>query len=152
MAYQKQEQYDIYFHIFQEPLQKNHELMLLAERIDWDDITERLLPYYSRKGRRAKKIRLMTALHILKHRFNVSDEDVVKGLHENVYWMAFCGVKFQARYEIDKRGEVVVRPCSFLEKSTMSKFRRRVGAEGMRVLQDCIRDVLISEKQICPRT
>ena len=53
MAYQKQEQYDIYFHIFQEPLQNNHELMLLAERIDWDDITERLLPYYSRKGRRA---------------------------------------------------------------------------------------------------
>ena len=152
MAYQKQEQYDIYFHIFQEPLQKNHELMLLAERIDWDDITDRLLPYYSKKGRRAKKIRLMAGLHILKHRFNLSDEDVVKGVHENVYWMAFCGVKLQARYEIDERGEVAVRPCSFLEKTTMTKFRRRVGAEGMRVLEDCIREVLISEKQICART
>lgn len=152
MAYKKQEQYDIYFCLFQEPLQKNHELMLLAERIDWDDITDRLLPYYSRKGRRAKKIRLMTGLHILKHRFTLSDEDVVKGLHENVYWMAFCGVKLQARYVSNERGEVVVRHCSFLDPSTMTKFRRRLGAEGIRVLEDSIKDVLISEKQICPRT
>ena len=152
MAYKRQEQYDIYFRLFQEPLQKNHELIFLAERINWDDLTERLLPYYSRKGRRAKKIRMMAGLHILKHRFSLSDEDVVKGLHENVYWMAFCGVKLQARYGSDGQGEVGVRPCSFLEPSTMTKFRRRLGAEGMRVLEDSIKGVLISEKQICPRT
>jgi IS5 family transposase len=152
MAYKKQEQYDIYFCLFQEPLQRNHELILLAERIDWDDITDRLLPYYSKKGRRAKKIRLMTGLHILKHRFSLSDEDVVKGLHENVYWMAFCGVKLQAGYTSDGRGEVIVRPCSFLEPSTMTKFRRRLGAEGLRALEDSIKGILISEKQICPRT
>jgi IS5 family transposase len=152
MAYKKQEQYDIYFRLFQEPLQKNHELILLADRIDWDDITDRLVPYYSRKGRRAKKIRLMAGLHILKHRFALSDEDVVKGLHENVYWMVFCGVKLQARYVSDEGSDVALRPCSFLEPSTMSKFRRRLGAKGMRMLEDSIRGVLISEKQICPRT
>jgi hypothetical protein len=55
MAYKKQEQYDIYFCIFQEPLQRNHELILLAERIDWVDMTDRLLAYYSKRGRWAKK-------------------------------------------------------------------------------------------------
>lgn len=90
MAYIKQEQYDIYSHLFQDPLRKNHELLLLVEGIDWDDIADRLLPYYSRRGRRSKKIRLMVGLNLLKHRFHVLDGKVVQGLHEDVYWMGFC--------------------------------------------------------------
>lgn len=151
MAQTKYKQYDIYCEVFQEPLQKDHELIVLADHIDWDDITDRLLPYYSNRGRRAKRIRLMVGLHILKHRFNLSDEDVVKGLHENVYWMAFCGVRLQARRVINGSGEVELRPCRFLDPSTMTKFRRRVGAEGMRVLEDSIRSILISHRQISPR-
>lgn len=94
----------------------------------------------------------MVGLHILKHRFNVSDEVVVKGLHENVYWMVFCGVKLQARNLRIGEGRVEVRPCCFLEPSTMTKFRRRLGAEGIRILDEAIRGILISEKQICPRS
>lgn len=152
MAYNRYEQYDIFTQIFQEPLKKDHELLLLAERIDWDEITQRLMPFYSRRGRQAKRIRLMVGLHILKHRFNVSDEVVVKGLHENVYWMAFCGVKLQARHLRVGEGRVEVRPCCFLDASTMTKFRRRLGAKGMRILEEVIRGILISEKQICPRS
>ena len=148
MAYMKQEQYDIYSHLFQDPLQKNHELLLLAERIDWDDIIDRLLPYYSRRGRRSKKIRLMVGLHILKHRFDLSDEEVVQGLHENVYWMGFCGVKLQPRW--GSQGEA--QSCRFLDSSTMTKFRRRLGAEGFRKLEEAIREILISKKRICPRS
>jgi hypothetical protein len=48
--------------------------------------------------------------------------------------MAFCGVTLQARRVINESGEVELRPCHFLDPSTMTKFRRRVGAEGMRVL------------------
>jgi IS5 family transposase len=151
MAYHRCEQYDIFHEIFQAPLQRNHELILLGERIDWDEITARLLPYYSRRGRPAKKIRLMVGLHILKHRFGLSDEEVVKGLHENVYWMVFCGVKLQARYKDGGEGRVELRPCCFLDSSTMTKFRRRLGAEGIRIFEELIRETLICEKQICPR-
>lgn len=151
MAYNRSEQYDIFQQVFQEPLHRDHELLVLADRIDWDGITDRLLVYYSRRGRQAKGIRLMVGLHILKHRFGLSDEEVVKGVHENVYWMAFCGVKLQARYVDDGSGGVQVRPCWFLECSTMTKFRRRLGAEGIRRLEEAIRDILISERQICPR-
>ena len=152
MAYDRQEQYDIFAQVFQDPLQKDHELILLAQRIDWDDITDRLMPFYSKRGRQAKKIRLMVGLHILKHRFDVSDEEIVKGLHENVYWMAFCGVKLQAHYSDGGQGQVEARPCWFLESSTMTKFRRRLGAEGMQSLEEAIRGVLISDKQLCRRS
>ena len=148
MAYMKQEQYDIYSHLFQDPLQKNHELLLLAERIDWDDITDRLLPYYSKRGRRPKKIRLMVGLHILKHRFDLSDEEVVQGLHENVYWMGLCGVKLQPRW---KHG-AEAQSCRFLDSSTMTKFRRRLGAEGFREMEDAIREILICKKQLSAKS
>jgi IS5 family transposase len=152
MAYNRCEQYDIFTQIFQEPLQKDHELLLLAKRIEWDEITDRLMPFYSTRGRQAKRIRLMVGLHILKHRFDVSDEVVVKGLHENVYWMVFCGVKLQAQYLNVGEGRVEVRPCLFLDSSSMTKFRRRLGAKGMRILQEVINETLISEKRICPRS
>jgi IS5 family transposase len=151
MAYCRYEQYDIFQRVFQEPLQRDHELMVLGEHMDWDAITDRLLAYYSRRGRQAKRLRLMVGLHILKHRFGLSDEEVVQGLHENVYWMAFCGVRLQGRYVDGGDGRVEVRPCRFLESSTLTKFRRRLGAEGIRRLEEAIRDILISERQICPR-
>lgn len=151
MAYHRYEQYDIFQQIFQEPLHRDHELMVLGERIEWDAITDRLFCFYNKKGRQAKKIRLVVGLHILKHRFGLSDEEVVKGVHENVYWMAFCGVKLQAWYVDGGGGQVQVRPCCFLESSTMTKFRRRLGAEGIRRLEEAIRDILICERQICPR-
>jgi IS5 family transposase len=31
----------------------------------------------------------MVGLMILKHRFDLSDEEVVQGLHENMVWMVF---------------------------------------------------------------
>ncbi len=152
MAYNRYEQYDVFTQIFQEPLQRDHELILLAERIDWDDMTDRLMRFYKKKGRRAKRIRLMVGLHILKHRFDISDEDLVKGLHENVYWMAFCGVKLQARYVQVGGGRVEARPCCFVESSTLTKFRRRLGAEGMRILEESIKEVLICRRQMCGRS
>ncbi|MBM3275234.1 MAG: transposase [Candidatus Sericytochromatia bacterium] len=34
----------------------------------------------------------MVGLHFRKRRHNLSDEDVVQRTHENMYWMAFCGL------------------------------------------------------------
>ena len=151
MAYQKQKQYDIFDAIFRAPLRRDHELILLSDRIEWDDITQRLLPFYSKRGRRAKDVRLMLGLHILKHLFDLSDDEVVQGLHENVYWMVFCGVKLEPQHcEGGESGEEV-RPCCFLESSTMTKFRSRLGAKGMNLVEETIRELLIREKQLCVR-
>jgi IS5 family transposase len=127
---------------FQASLDQNHELIQLGDRIDWQSITEVLLPYYASVGRPGKSIRLILGLLILKHRFDLSDEEVVAHLHENLYWMRFCGVWW---YPGDG-------PPEFIEASTLTKFRRRVGAEGMAKVEAVIREQLISEKQIVPHT
>ena len=39
---------------------------------------------------------------LLKHWFDLSDTDVVQGIHENVLWMTLCGVPpEEAHFEVD---------------------------------------------------
>lgn len=123
--------------VVQRHIDPEHPLMLLAGKIDWRGIDAALSPYYSRKtGRPAKPTRLMVGLMILKHRFDLSDTDVVQGLHENVVWMAFCGVPPEEAH--------------FVESSTLCKFRKRLGPEGTEKVEALVREQLRKDKRIAP--
>ena len=107
---------------FADRLNPDHELLRAAALIDWDRLQEALSKYYSPLGRSGKPIRLMVGLHILKHRFNCSDERAVEELHENAYWQCFCGFEtFQAGV--------------LLEPTSLVKFRNRLGSEGMKQIE-----------------
>lgn len=59
----------------------------------------------------------MVALHYLKYRHDLSDEDVVAAWVENPYWQHFSGMRhFQHRMPIDA--------------SSMTRWRQRLGAAG----------------------
>ena len=107
---------------FSDLLNPEHELLHAASLIDWEGLQETLDIYYSPLGRQGKSIRLMVGIHLLKHRYNCSDEQAVETLHENAYWQCFCGFNsFQA-------GQI-------LEATTLVKFRNRIGTEGMRQIE-----------------
>ena len=104
---------------FADHLDPDHELLGAARIIDWDRVHESLSSYYSPFGRSGKLIRLMVGLHILKHRYNCSDERAVEELHENAYWQCFCGFEtFQTKV--------------ILDATSLVKFRNRLGSEGMK--------------------
>jgi len=65
---------------FANHLNPAHELLRAAQLIDWDSLHETLSKYYSPLGRSGKPVRLMVGLHILKHRYNGSDERAVEEL------------------------------------------------------------------------
>ncbi|MHB8481694.1 MAG: hypothetical protein ACYDBV_02995 [Nitrospiria bacterium] len=71
MAYVVQRQYSINGFLFHQTLNSDHELIRLAEKIDWEEISYRLLKFYKVRGRQSKSIRLMVGLQLLKHRFNL---------------------------------------------------------------------------------
>ena len=124
-------------------LDPSHELVLLAERIDWQTLTDKLAHFYSLRGRRAKAPRLMIALHLIKHIYNLSDEQVVKGLSENIYYRFFCGL------DNDLQAWSAKRP---LDSSTMTNFRKRIGAAGMRLIENVVNGQLLKEKRINPKS
>ena len=77
--------------------------------------------YVENKGRPGKPVRLLVALHYLKHTYNQSDESVVERFLENPYWQYFCGFEyFQHEFPLD--------PTSLV------KWRNRIGSEGMEKL------------------
>jgi IS5 family transposase len=143
MAYPSFYQASLIDGLLQKRLEPSHELLVLAEKIDWGRTESALRPYYSLRGRKAKSIRLMVGLQILKHRFDLSDEDVVQGIRENVYWMAFCGLSGQLG--TPDWGKA-------LDASTLCKFRKRIGAEGVATIERVIREQLIAAKEMSPKT
>jgi IS5 family transposase len=134
--------------LVQQLLDPTHDLLVLARQIDWEAITDALRPYYQRLGRYAKPIRLMVGLHLLKHRLNLSDARVVQGLHENLYWMTFCGIDVGAVLEQATPGP----PVRWLDPSTMTKWRQRLGPEGTRALEAVIQQQLVREKVVDGRS
>lgn len=102
-----------------EQLNPKHELYLLADRIDWDYFEEEFAGFYSKNGRPAHPIRLMTSLLILKSIYNLSDEVLVEEHWEmNVYFQYFSGSVLQ------QWGQ----PCA---ASDLVHFRKRIGEEGV---------------------
>jgi IS5 family transposase len=129
--------------LIEEQLDPEHELLLLAGKLDWHAIHKIVKSYHKLKGRQAKDSRLMIGLLILKHRFKVSDETVVAGLKENIYWRAFCGL----------HGQIGLwRHTSVLDASSLTKFRRRLGPEGIRSVEHAIRKQLLDDGSIDPQS
>ena len=95
-----------------------HELCLLAKKIDWNAFEKAFEPLYGTVGRPSVPIRKMVGLLLLKQMYNLGDETVVVRYLENPYWQHFCGeIYFQYNLPFD--------PSDFVH------FRHRIGAEGM---------------------
>ena len=95
-----------------------HQLCLLAEKINWHQFETEFAPFYSTVGTPAKPIRLMVGLLILKQIYNLGDETVMAEWVSNPYFQYFCGdVVFQWKF-----------PC---DPSDLVHFRHRIGVEGV---------------------
>ena len=125
----------------QELLDPTHDLVNLADVIDWQEIHNRLAPYYSLVGRRGLPIRLMVGLHILKNKENMSDEKCSDRIRSDLYWMFFCGVDSDSL-----RGKY-----KHLNSATLTKFRGRISDKGFSEVEDIIREYLIKKNYIDTR-
>jgi len=106
-----------------EMLNPKEGLYQLTEAIPWEEFEKEFEKYYVNFGRPAKPIRLMVALHLLKHLYNKGDETVVAEWPQQPYWQYFSGEKeFQWKLPV--------------EPSDMVHFRKRIGKAGVeKILQ-----------------
>lgn len=112
-------QLDLFRAWFEQLLNLDHPLCVLAGQIDWARFDAAFAECYCPDtGAPAKAIRLLVGLHYLKHAFNLSDEALVERWVENPYWQYFCGFKTMQH-------EVPLHPTS------LTKWRQRVGEEQL---------------------
>lgn len=99
-----------------------HELVRLAQKIDWRFLEERFGEVYKDGGGLPPlPTRLMAGLAILKHTFNLSDDAVCTRYLDSPYWQYFCGDEFfQHRLPFDR--------------SSMTRWRQRMGEKRIKAL------------------
>ncbi len=113
--------------IFEVPIERfidrKHEFAIGAESIDWESLEEQFRPFYSSRGRPSVPPRKIIGMLLLKERFSLSDEKVLKIWPENPYWQYFCGeVQFQSS-----------KPFA---ASELTSFRRRIGPSGLEMIRN----------------
>ncbi|MDR2126494.1 MAG: transposase [Prevotellaceae bacterium] len=98
-------------------INKRHELVLLADAIDWQYFEKEFSPLYSSVGQPSVPVRLMIGCLMLKHLKNLGDESLAKAWIENPYMQYFCGMRcFEHKFPFG--------PSDFVH------FRNRIGEEG----------------------
>lgn len=96
----------------------DHPLVQLGRYIDWSSFEAMLGgSYHPTQGAPGISTRLMVALHYLKYRADLSDEDVVAAWVENPYWQQFSGERY-------------FRHSMPIDPSSMTRWRNRLGEAG----------------------
>jgi len=123
---------DLFRNRLDQIINMKHELILLAQRIDWSYFDKEFGTFYvEKKGRPGKPIRLMVGLHYLKQAFDESDESVLYCFLQSPYWQYFCGYEhFQKELPIDP--------------SSLTRFRKRLGPEG---IEHLLKELLSTAKR-----
>jgi IS5 family transposase len=107
-----------------------HELVVLADKIDWTWLDAELAGCFSDQGRPAEPVRFMIGMFLLKHTYDLSDEQVWDRWVQDPYFQYFTGEEF-FQHQLPH------------ERSGMSHWRKRIGdrldillAESLRIAHD----------------
>jgi IS5 family transposase len=99
-----------------------HPLVRLAGKIDWAFLDKELGGVYAPgSGQPPLPVRLMAGLLMLKHMHSLSDEVLCARWVENPYFQFFCG-------------EVVFQHALQFDRSSLTRWRQRLGEERLAVL------------------
>lgn len=130
--------------LFRIPLEKiidpSHELVLLADKIDWNTIENHFSQFFSDgPGGRPLRPRLAVGLNLIKYRFDLSDEETIEKFVDSPYCQYFCGMKY-FEHKL---------PC---DSSSLTKWRNRMGGKGAeKILKETLdlslRNGLISKEE-----
>ena len=116
-----QDQRDIFQPLLTDFIDTGHELVLLANRIDWSYFEKEFSKYYSHTGQPSMPIRLMVGSLMLKRIYNLSDERLCESWIRDPYMQYFCGMAhFAHKFPCD--------PSDFVH------FRQRIGEEGVEAI------------------
>lgn len=111
-------------------LDKNDKLYKIAQALDWVSLSDKLGRFYCfDNGRPTKSSRAKVGLLILKHLYQISDEEAVNTLKCNFYAHYLCGVSVEESKD-------------FIDPTSLVKFRKKIGLEGIKIIEQEVLNTL----------
>jgi len=108
-----------------------HELVKLSREIDWAFLASRFDEvYHDGPGMPPLPTRLMAGLTLVKYVYDLSDEAVCARFVENPYIQYFCGEEF-FQHQLP------------LDRSSLTRWRQRMGEERMKLLLEASLSVAV---------
>ena len=89
----KEPQLEIFKTVLTGFIHPQHELCLLAKKIDWKSLEDEFAPLYGKVGRPSIPTRTIVGLLLLKPMYKLGDETVVQHWLENPYWSRVLGTE-----------------------------------------------------------
>lgn len=116
-----QNQLDLFNPMLSDFIDGSHELVLLANKIDWSHFENKFASLYSNTGQPGMPIRFSVGCLLLKRLYNLGDETLAKAWIMNPYMQYFTGeAHFTHKFPCD--------PSDFVH------FRKRIGEEGIKII------------------
>jgi hypothetical protein len=101
-----------------------HYLLILRKIIPWKKFVDSLVTYYSQTiGAKGINIRTISAICIYQKLEQLSDRKVIERIQENDYAQYFCNIPPD-------------KPHHFLDSSSLCVFRKRIGVEGVELMEE----------------
>ena len=111
-------QRDLFKPLLSDFINMEHELVLLANKINWSYFEKEFAPLYSHTGKPGMPIRLMVGSLMLKRIYDLGDETLAQAWIRDPYMQYFCGMShFEHKFPCD--------PSDFVH------FRKRLGKQGI---------------------
>ncbi len=109
-------------------IDRTQDLVVIRDVIPWEKIIIRLSSFYNKdKGAVGKSLRMMTAIVIAMKHYSLSDRKIIQQIKENRYLQYFCDVPDE-------------NLSTFLHPTSLFVFRKRLGEEGISIIEKYIFD------------
>ena len=124
---------------FANKLDHNNRWICLAHAINWRDLEVSYAKLFAEAGRPALRARYVLGTLILKHHFELSDDDIVQLIIESPYLQYFIGL---AQFTMSAP----------FETSSLSRVRERLGEETFKEFETTLIATLVAQKIIKPKS
>lgn len=123
---------------FLDKLDRENRWIKLAYQIDWKHFEIEYAKTFSHTGRPAIKARIVIGALIIKHKYQLSDEEVALQIQENAYLQFFIGIE---KYQMHPP----------FHSSTLTNVRKRLGEEQFDEFERYVIKDLTDKKLIKPK-
>ena len=124
---------------FADKLDRTNRWIRMAHAIDWRGLEVSYAKLFAQTGRPALRARYVLGTLILKHHFELSDDDIVQLITECPYLQYFIGL---ARFTMNAP----------FETSSLSRVRERLGEKTFQEFEETLIATLVAQKIIKPKS